>query len=116
MNEAHIKNMVGLFFLGPFMIWYSYQSGPPELARKVMFWAGSITLAASGLGYLNTRIGSNLGMGDLETAVSSVREKLREKAPAAAAIRTVRAPASPSPLGHKKEYAPVIDIKGVVVS
>ena len=55
MNEAHIRNCAGLFFLGPFLIWYSYQKGPPELARKALFWSGVTVLSTSGLGYLSSR-------------------------------------------------------------
>ena len=112
MNEAHLRNCVGLFFLGPFMIWYSYRKGPPELARKVMFWSGVTVLSTSGLGYLNSRFGSGLGVGNLLPGLSAA--PLNQKK--VVSERSPPPPASPSPppqeVRSTRAKAPVIDIRG----
>ena len=111
MNEAHIRNCVGLFFLGPFLLWYSYQKGPPELARKVMFWSGVTVLSTSGLGYLNSRFGSSLGMGNLleKPALSSKDFGKRDEAKPKKVSPAPLAP-PPSPVTG---FRPIIDVKGV---
>ena len=108
MNEAHLRNCVGLFFLGPFMIWYSYRKGPPELARKIMFWSGVTVLSTSGLGYLGSRLGSDLGVGNLLQAASP---KPKEKG--VGKPEPAPAPAAPAAPAGGFVSTPIIDIKGV---
>ncbi len=115
MNEAHIRNCAGLFFLGPFLIWYSYQKGPPELARKALFWSGVTVLSTSGLGYLSSRFSSpGLGVGNMLPGLSAA--PLKQKEGVSERSNPLPTPLSPPPQAARSAQAkaPVIDIRGVV--
>ena len=117
MNEAHIRNCAGLFLLGPFLIWYSYRKGPPELARKILFWSGVTVLSTSGLGYLNSRFGSDLGMGNLlEKAPLLKPRESRSKDEGGSRTTPTPPPAPLAPLAPPPptvSRSNVINIKGV---
>ena len=112
MSEAHIRNCAGLFLLGPFLIWYSYRKGPPELARKILFWSGVTVLSTSGLGYLNSRFGSDLGMGNLleKAPFLKPRESGSKDEGGSKTTPQPLAPLAPPP--PAVSHPNVIDIKG----
>ncbi len=60
MNQDHLQNVrlfIDVLLLGPMMIYYSYQPGPPKLAREFFFWAGAGTIALNAINYLCVKEG-----------------------------------------------------------